>query len=85
MANIKFKLNNGKSTEIDKQYSIYIRYRYPRKVDIRKAIGFKVISDDWNNEKQEVRNKTHIKNRVKINNFIINLTRRIEDFEYCLI
>ncbi|WP_166386788.1 site-specific integrase [Polaribacter sp. 11A2H] len=85
MANINFKLNNGKTTEDGKEYSIYIRYRYGRKVDIRKAIGFKSKPEDWNEEKQEVRNKVHIKNRVKINNLIKNLTRRIEDFEDNLI
>lgn len=85
MANLNFKLNNGKTTENGKEYSIYIRYRYGRKVDIRKAIGFKSKPEDWNDEKQEVRNKIHIKNRVKINTLIKNLIRRIEDFEDNLI
>ena len=81
MANINFKLNNGKTTITGKEYSIYIRYRFGRKVDIRKAIGFKSKPEDWNSEKQEVKNKIHIKNRSKINNLIKTLTRRIEDFE----
>ena len=81
MANINFKLNNGKTTEKGKEYSIYIRYRFGRKVDIRKAIGFKSKSEDWNSEKQEVKNRIHIKNRAKINNLIKTLIRRIEDFE----
>lgn len=81
MANINFKLNNGKATEKGKEYSIYIRYRFGRKVDIRKAIGFKSKSEDWNSEKQEVKNRIHIKNRTQINNLIKTLIRRIEDFE----
>jgi integrase len=81
MANINFKLNNGKATENGKEYSIYIRYRFGRKVDIRKAIGFKSKPEDWNGEKQEVKNRIHIKNRAKINNLIKTLIRRIEDFE----
>lgn len=85
MANITFKLNNGKSTNENKEYSIYVRYRYGRIADIRKAIGFKVMPGDWNKEKQEVRNKTHITNRVKINNLIKNLIRHFEDFEDNLI
>ena len=85
MANINFKLNNGKATENGKEYSIYIRYRFGRKVDIRKAIGFKSKPEDWNGEKQEVKNRIHIKNRAKINNLIKTLIRRIEDFEDNLI
>ena len=85
MANINFKLNNGKATEKGKDYSIYIRYRFGRKVDIRKAIGFKSKSEDWNSEKQEVKNRIHIKNRTQINNLIKTLIRRIEDFEYNLL
>lgn len=85
MANINFKLNNGKRTEANKEYSIYIRYRYGRKVDVRKAIGFKIKKEDWNEDKQEVRNKVHIKNRTKINNLLKTLTRHIEDFEDSLI
>jgi len=81
LANINFKLNNGKATENGKEYSIYIRYRFGRKVDIRKAIGFKSKSEDWNSEKQEVKNRIHIKNRTQINNLIKTLIRRIEDFE----
>ncbi|WP_298946132.1 phage integrase SAM-like domain-containing protein [uncultured Polaribacter sp.] len=85
MANINFKLNNGKATEKGKEYSIYIRYKFGRKVDIRKAIGFKSKSEDWNSEKQEVKNRIHIKNRTQINNLIKTLIRRIEDFEYNLL
>ncbi|APG65929.1 MULTISPECIES: site-specific integrase [Tenacibaculum] len=85
MANINFKLNNGKATENGKEYSIYIRYRFGRKVDIRKAIGFKSKPEDWNSEKQEVKNRIHLKNRVKVNNLIKTLIRRIEDFEDNLI
>ena len=81
MANINFKLNNGKTTITGKEYSIYIRYRFGRKVDVRKAIGFKSKPEDWNSEKQEVKNRIHIKNRSKINNLIKTLTRRVEDFE----
>lgn len=39
---------------INKEYYIYIRYRYGRKVNIKKAIGFKIKPDNWNNEKKLV-------------------------------
>lgn len=81
MANIKFTLNNRKKTVNDKEYSIYVRYRYGRNIDIRKSIKYQVYPKDWNEEKQEVRNRIHIKNREKINVRIRSIKTKLEDFE----
>ena len=38
MGNVSFGLNGGKKELENKVHSIYIRYRYERKVDFKKAI-----------------------------------------------
>jgi|TARA_R110002050_G_scaffold290419_1_gene444114 integrase len=81
MANIKFRLNNGAKTIISNDYSIYLRYKFGREVDLKKAIGFKVFPDQWNTTAQKVKNRSEIINRNKINTLLQNLTRHFEDFE----
>jgi integrase len=81
MANIKFRLNNGAKTIISNDYSIYLRYKFGREVDLKKSIGFKVFPDQWNTTAQKVKNRSEIINRNKINTLIQNLTRHFEDFE----
>ena len=81
MANITFGINTGKEVIDNKMYSIYIRYRYGRKVDFKKAIGFKVLAKHWSIKTQSVKNRTEIKNLQKIKILIKNLTRHFEDFE----
>ncbi|MFY9243788.1 MAG: site-specific integrase [Polaribacter sp.] len=81
MANITFGLNIGKKEVENKEHSIYIRYRYGRKVDFKKAIGFKILSKHWNSKTQSVKNRTEIKNLRKIKDLVKNLKRHFEDFE----
>lgn len=85
MANIKFRLNNGAKTINNNDYSIYLRYKFGREVDLKKSIGFKVFPDQWNPATQKVKNRSEIKNRNKINTLLQNLTRHFEDFEDSLI
>jgi hypothetical protein len=85
IANIKFRLNNGSKTIITKQYSIYLRYKFGRQVDLKKSIGFKIYPNQWDDNNQKVRNRSEILNRAKINTLIQNLTRHFEDFEDSLI
>lgn len=85
MANINFGLNIGRESIKNKEYSIYIRYRFGRTVDFKKTIGFKIILEHWNSKTQFVKNRSEIKNRQKINNLIKKLKRHFEDFEDDLI
>jgi len=82
MANIQFRLNNGKTiTDKSKPQRIYLRYRLGRLIDFCASIGFEVLIPDWDTEKQRVKNKTSILNRYEINNLISNLTTHFETFE----
>jgi site-specific recombinase XerD len=82
MANINFRLNKGKRIEsINTPQTIYLRYKLGREIDFNASIGFKVISDNWDSEKQQVKNRSHILNRNEINNLIKNLRNHFEDFE----
>ena len=73
MAKISFSLNNRNKTIKGKEYSIYIRYKFRTQVDLNKPIGFKVIPEYWNKKSQEVRNRSEITNRNKINDLIKRL------------
>lgn len=82
MANIQFRVNNGKAIkDKTKPQRIYLRYRLGRLIDFGASIGFEVLLTDWENEKQRVKNKTNISNRYEVNNLISNLTNHFETFE----
>ena len=82
MANINFRLNKGKKIEdINTPQTIYLRYKLGREIDFNASIGFKIIIDNWDIDKQQVKNRSHILNRVEINNLIKNLRNHFEDFE----
>ncbi len=82
MANINFRLNKGKKIEdINTPQTIYLRYKLGREIDFNASIGFKIILDNWDIDKQQVKNRSHILNRVEINNLIKNLRNHFEDFE----
>jgi integrase len=82
MVNINFRLNKGKKIEdISKPQSIYLRYKLGREIDFNASIGFKVLSENWDIDKQQVKNRSHILDRNEINNLIKNLRYHFEEFE----
>lgn len=82
MVNINFRLNKGKKIEDNsKPQSIYLRYKLGREIDFNASIGFKVLSENWDIDKQQVKNRSHLLDRNEINNLIKNLRNHFEDFE----
>lgn len=82
MANVNFRPNKGKKIlDTTKLQKIYIRYRLGRKIDFNASTGATVMIDDWDFEKQKVKNRAYINNRVNINRLLSNLTKYFEDFE----
>ncbi len=82
MANIRFILNNGKSIkDKTKPQMIYLRYRSKNKLDFSASIGYSVLFEDWDEIKQQVKNRTVILNRFEINNLNKNLKKHIEDWD----
>ena len=82
MANIQFRYNKGlKVKDPFKPHYIYLRYRIGAKVDFQASIGFSVLFNDWNFEKEIVRNKTTISERFQINNLITNLRTHFNSFD----
>lgn len=82
MANISFRVNKGKRiTDTDKEQPIYIRYKLGRSVDFNASIKMTVLVDNWDKEKQTVKNRTSILNRHEINNLIKRLRKHFEDYE----
>jgi site-specific recombinase XerD len=82
MANVNFRPNKGKKIlDKTKLQKIYIRYRLGRQIDFNASTGATVMMDDWDFEKQRVKNRSHINNRLNINRQLSNLTKYFEDFE----
>jgi integrase len=82
MANINFRPNKGKAvTDPTKPQKIYVRYVLGRKVDFNASTGATVLIEDWDFEKQRVKNRAHLTNRLEINTLLSNLTKHFEDFE----
>ncbi len=82
MANIQFRLNKGKKVIDDTiPQSIYLRYRLGRNIDFNTSIGFKVLVQNWDSVKQQVKNRSTILDRQEINNLIKNLTDHFFSFE----
>jgi len=81
MSNISFRLNNGNKTTNGKEYSIYLRYKYGRKVDLNKSTGLRVKPEFWNAEKQIVKNKIEVTNRASINRMMTKLKNHFEKLE----
>ncbi len=82
MANINFRPNKGK-TVIDqsKPQKIYIRYRVGRKIDFNASIGISVLIENWDFDKQRIKNRAHLTNRLEVNTLLTNLTKHFEVFE----
>lgn len=82
MANINFRPNKGKSVKDPrKPQKIYVRYCVGRSVDFNASTNATVLIEDWDFEKQRVKNRSHLTNRQEINSLLANLTRYFEDFE----
>jgi len=82
MANINFRPNKGKAvSDPTKPQKIYVRYVLGRKVDFNASTGATVLIEDWDFEKQRVKNRAHLTNRKEINTLLSNLTKHFEDFE----
>ena len=82
MANISFRVNKGKRIlDTNKEQPIYIRYKLGRSVDFNASIKMTVLIDNWDKEKQTVKNRTSILNRHEINNLIKKLGKHFEDYE----
>ena len=82
MANISFRINKGKKIlDANKEQSIYIRYKLGRSIDFNASIKMTVLPDNWDKEKQVVKNRTSVLNRHEINNLIKNLRKHFEDFD----
>jgi hypothetical protein len=82
MANINFRPNKGKAvSDPTKPQKIYVRYVLGRKVDFNASTGATVLIEDWDFEKQRVKNRAHLTNRLEINTLLSNLTKHFEDFE----
>lgn len=81
MANINFILNKGKKFDPLKPQKIYLRYRLGRLIDFSTSMGFDVLEKDWDESKQVVKNRSHIINRIEINNLINNLRTHLINFD----
>ncbi len=79
---INYRPNNGRTIQdYSKPQKIYFCYLYGRKVDFRASINESVLFEDWNFEKQEVRDKNHIHDRHAINGLIKKLARHFVEFD----
>jgi integrase len=82
MANVNFRPNKGKTVnDLTKPQKIYIRYRVGRKIDFNASTGAKVFIENWDFDKQKVKNRSHVTNRNEINALLSNLTKHFESFE----
>jgi site-specific recombinase XerD len=82
MANINFRPNKGKSVkDTSKPQKIYIRYCIGRKVDFNASTNATVLIENWDFDKQRVKNRAHLTNRLEVNTLLTNLTKHFEEFE----
>ena len=81
MATVSFRLNQGrKIQDLNKEQTIYFRYR-TKDFSFEAPIKSKVIFDDWDVKKQEVKNRSHLIDRDVINEHITDLKKRFLSFE----
>lgn len=82
MANLIFRINNGRTvSDTTKPQKIYVRYRIGRKVDFSASTGQSVLIENWDFDKQRVKNRTHVHDRHEINELLSNLTTHFETFD----
>lgn len=88
LMNISFIINSGyKITDYSIPQTITFRYRIGRNLDLKRSTGFKVLvnksnktKSDWDEEKQRVKNKSSIINRVQINRLLDRLEAYFKAF-----
>lgn len=81
-SSINFRPNNGRTiTDYSKPQKIYFCYLYGRKVDFRASIKESVLFEDWNFDKQEVRDKNHIHDRHAINGLMKKIVSHFAEFD----
>ena len=82
MANINFRPNKGKKVENSSiPQAIYIRYQLGRVIDFNASIGFKVLIDNWDFDKQQVKNRSQILDKNEINNLIKKLSDHFYNYD----
>lgn len=82
MANLIFRINNGKPvSDTTKPQKIYLRYRIGRKIDFCASTRQSVLFENWDFDKQRVKNRSHIHDRHQINELLSNLITHFETFE----
>jgi site-specific recombinase XerD len=82
MANVNFRPNKGKTVnDTTKPQKIYVRYRMGRKIDFNASTGANVLIENWDFDKQRVKNRSHVTDRNEINTLFSNLTKHFETFE----
>ena len=86
MATVKFTLNRGlEITDSKSFYPIYVRYRNGRKCDFTRSLKVSVRPENWNESKEEVKEKKGSSDAVQINNRIRAVKRYFEDYTRSLI
>jgi len=81
MAKTRFRLNKGlKTPDKTKEYPIYLRYR-TGKVDFNASIGFSIVPEHWDFEKQQATEKIAVKNHAVINSMITKLNNHFRDWD----
>lgn len=79
---MNFRPNKGKTVnDVTKPQKIYIRYRVGRKIDFNASTGANVFIENWDFDKQRVKNRSHVTDRNEINALLSNLTKHFETFE----
>lgn len=82
MANLIFRINNGRPvSDTSKPQKIYIRYRIGRKIDFCASTRQSVLIENWDFDKQRVKNRSHVHDRHDINELLANLTTHLETFD----
>lgn len=84
--NISFVINSGsKIKDFNKEQVISFRYRLGRDLDFKRSTGFKVKlylgtnqktdwdKSDWDTNKQRIKNRSSIINRIQVNRFLDRL------------
>lgn len=82
MARFSFKINRGRAIKNPKEpQTIYFCYRDGRNTKFDASIKNTVMVDDWDSQKEKVRERVKIKNHVQINSLITNLSHHFNGFK----
>ncbi|MEO9805000.1 MAG: site-specific integrase [Reichenbachiella sp.] len=82
MGIITYRLNKGRLIkDTSKPTPIYFRYKLGRLIDFNASLNIKILESDWDEKRQKVRDRVHIKNRQEINNLLSSLKDYFENAE----